>query len=273
MVQVPPPSDTALAAVEIALRALPNWEYRISEGIARAVDEVVDPIRSGRWRVADLDQPEKTVIGIRVENVLRMELELERGQKLDLRVAGEEVDVKFTMRGSWMIPQEALGHICLLTSFDEQQRSVSAGLLRTDTTALTPGQNQDKKRGVSKAGKARINWLIQNRVPETSIIGFMAAMDEDTRAAVTDSSVAAQKRINRLFLAIKETPIPETVVHAVAQGHQDWTRRLRADASNTNSPEKIGYEVLRQSSYRDRAKVEQLGLPPLRQGYCMSIDA
>lgn len=272
MVQVPPPLDTALAAVEIALRALPNWDYRISEGIARAVDEVVDPIRSGRWQVADLDQPEKTVIGIRVENLLRMELELERGQKLDLRVAGEEVDVKFSMRGEWMIPHEAFGHLCLLTSFDEQKQSVSAGLLRTSVDSLRPSQNQDKKRQVSAVGKTRVKWLIQNRIPQTSIIGFMASMDLDTRAAVTDSSVSAQQRINRLFLAIKMTPIPETVVHAIAQGHEDWKRRMRKDASNKSSPEKVGYDVLRQSSPKDRKTLKHLGLPPLDRGYCMSIE-
>ncbi len=68
--------DTRLDEVERVLRAVPGVTGKIRDGVARAVDEIVYPVRSARWRISDLDQPEKTVIGIRVENVLRMELEL-----------------------------------------------------------------------------------------------------------------------------------------------------------------------------------------------------
>ena len=99
----PMPTDPRLDKVEAALRSITNISQKIIEGVARAIDEVVDPVRSARWNISDLDQPEKTVFGIRVENVLRMDLELERSSKLDLKIAGEDVDVKFTIRSNWSI--------------------------------------------------------------------------------------------------------------------------------------------------------------------------
>src|SRR3546814_7112716 len=165
-----PSVDAALNAVEEALRDVPDWCRILREGIARAVDEIVDPVRSRRWRIEQLEQPEKTSIGTRVENVLRMDLALPRGSVLDLSLAGEEVDIKFTMRTTWMIPTEAVGRICLLTSYNSSTGSVSAGLLRTDLDALGAGQNQDLKRSVPKAGRERIRWLVDREQPKLSII-------------------------------------------------------------------------------------------------------
>ena len=242
-------SDKGLTAVANAIRAIPGWQERLSDGIARAVDEVVDPIRSGRWRIADLDRVEKTVLGIRVENVLRMELEVPRGARLDLLIAGEEVDVKFTMAKNWMIPPEARDHLCLVTSYSPNNHDVSAGLVRASSGNLTAGKNRDHKSSVSKAGKTTIEWLIDRRHPGRSIIGFMANLDPETRQLITDSSVGAQVRLNRLFVRVKNVPIPEAVVQAVAVHHFDWTRRL-APTSRTRS-------VRRSSGTRYSARVRQ----------------
>ena len=265
-------SDKGLIAVSRAIREMAGWEERLADGIARAIDEVVDPIRSGHWRIADLDRVEKTVLGIRVENVLRMELEVPRGERLDLLIAGEEVDVKFTIGKNWMIPPEARDHICLVTSYDSNSHDVSARLIRASSGNLTVGENRDRKSSVSKSGKKTIEWLIHRRHPARSIIGFMATLDPGTRHLITDSSVGAQVRLNRLFVEVKGIPIPEAVVQAVAVHHFDWTRRLRPDKQNAVSPEKLGYEVLRQSSPADRRRMEADGMPPLRPGYCMSVD-
>ena len=228
---VPPnPADETLDRVEAAFRAIPDLRAKLRDGIARAVDEIVDPVRSARWTITNLDQPEKTVIGIRVENVLRMELELQRAQHLDMIVAGENVDVKFTIGTNWQIPLEAHGAICLLTSFREADHTASAGLLRTVPEALNPGSNRDRKRGVSMSGRAAIRWLIKDEVAGLSIIGFMAGLTPELRSAVTDPAVGAQVRLNRLFTALKDRPIPEALVQAVAQ-HKDW-----CGASKPRSP-------------------------------------
>lgn len=263
--------DQELDEVEAALRLIPHLEEKLIDGVARAVDEVVDPVRSARWRITDLDQPEKTVIGIRVENVLRMDLELERSDLLDMKINGVDVDVKFTIHNNWAIPPEAENHICLVTQFNEQHHSVSAGLIRTTPEVLNIGRNRDRKTSISKTGKNHIRWLVNGAVASSSIIGFMARLDENTRMKITDPQVGAQVRQNRLFTLVPNRPIPEALVEAISQ-HKDWTRRLRPDATNPNAPgEEAGYDVLRQSSHKDRAWLLKEGKPPLKPGFCLSV--
>ena len=270
----PMPTDPRLDKVEAALRSITNISQKIIEGVARAIDEVVVPVRSARWNISDLDQPEKTVFGIRVENVLRMDLELERSSKLDLKIAGEDVDVKFTIRSNWSIPPEALDEICLVARFKEKNYSVSVGLIRTTADALNPGKNRDAKRGVSLVGKSRIRWLVQDTVAESSIIGFMAGLPPALRKAITDTHVGAQVRQNRLFASLIDRPIPEALVEAISQPHKDWTRRLRPDSNNPKAPgqDNIGYDVLRQSAPKDRQRLKSAGRNPLKEGFCMSVD-
>ena len=265
--------DPRLDKVEEALLGISNIKQKLLEGVARAIDEVVDPIRSARWQISDLDQPEKTVFGIRVENVLRMELELERSTKLDMKIAGEDVDVKFTIYSNWAIPPEAVDEICLVTSFRERDHSVSVGLVRTSKDVLNGGKNRDSKCGLSLVGKKRVRWLLKDDVAESSIIGFMAGLAPQLRRDITDTHVGAQVRQNRLFSSLLNHPIPEALVEAISQ-HKDWTRRLRPDATNPLAPGQAatGYDVLRQSSSNDRKRLQKAGLAPLHPGFCMSVD-
>lgn len=273
---LPCPVDHRLDTVEAALLGIPNIKQKLLEGVARAIDEVVDPVRSARWKIADLDQPEKTVFGIRVENVLRMELELERSTKLDMKIAGEDVDVKFTIGANWAIPPEAVDEICLVASFRDRDHSVSVGLVRAAGDAINAGKNRDKKSGLSLVGKSRIRWLVKDVVADSSIIGFMAGLSPELRQEITDTHVGAQVRQNRLFASLLNKPIPEALVEAISQ-HKDWTRRLRPDATNPKAPGKANgggstYDVLRQSSANDRNKLKRAGRPPLLPGFCMSVD-
>ncbi len=270
------PLDPELDAVEHTIqtkRYESGLDYRaiIQEAISQAVDETVDPIRSGRWEISQLSKPEKTIIGTRVENVLRMALGFPRARRLDMVVAGVNVDIKFTIGSNWAIPSEADGQILFLARFDEAKLLVRAGLQRARPEWLNPGRNRDSKRGLNPAGMARVRWLVFDETPLTSIIGFMAKAGPDARELLTDTGVGAQVRINRLFTLFRGTPVPESAVQAVAQ-HFDWTRRLRPDASNPRSPEHQGYEVLRASSFRDRQQLERWGLPPLPRGYCIAVS-
>ncbi len=82
-----------------------------------------------------------------------------------LLIAGEDVDVKFTIGRNWMIPPEARDHICLVTSYDPESHEVSAGLIRATKEHLTAGENRDRKSSISKSGKNAIQWLIHRRRP------------------------------------------------------------------------------------------------------------
>jgi hypothetical protein len=256
-----------------ALQAIPNVESLLCEGISRAVDEVVDPIRSARWSVDELSKPEKTIIGTRVENILRIDLELPRAKRLDVIVDGVNVDIKFTINENWTIPPEAMDQLCILTRFESKTNAASAGLLRIKDELLNKSVNRDKKRTLNANGRSNVRWLISARRPIHSQVAFLSQIDEQTKQSITDTGVGAQERLNRLFLKFKYVPIPETVVQAIAAGHVDWQRRLRPDKQNRKAPERLGYEVLRSTSPDDRKRIRAMELPTLPKGYCLAIDA
>src|SRR5688572_11594423 len=91
-----------------------DLETLFARAIRKAIDEVIDGARTGRWLYEQLEPQEKTYVGTRIEIVVRTELGLEFGERLDTRMAAEEVDIKWSAKGYWMIPTEAVGELCLV---------------------------------------------------------------------------------------------------------------------------------------------------------------
>jgi hypothetical protein len=127
--------------------------------VRQSIDEVVDTARTGRTSLSELEKTEKTYIGTKVEILTRAMLGLTKGERLDLKVAGIEVDVKFTVGKTWMIPMEAFGEICLLIYGNEKKGTFGVGLLKMTPGNLTKGANRDRKLSVSSRGKKNIVWL------------------------------------------------------------------------------------------------------------------
>jgi hypothetical protein len=127
--------------------------------LRQSIDEVVDTPRTGRKTLAEIEKTEKTYIGTKVEILTRSLLGLTKGDKLDLKVGAQEVDVKFTVGKTWMIPMEAFGEICLLLNADEKNGTFGVGLLKMTPGNLTKCENRDKKLSVSARGRKNILWL------------------------------------------------------------------------------------------------------------------
>ena len=108
-------------------------------------DQLYDGHHTGRYRIDQLRKTEKTHCGTPVEINLHREFELADGVVLDCRIAGHEVDCKFSLSEfGWMIPPEAIGHLCLLVWADEQIAKWSAGLFRVSAELLTK-PNRDRR--------------------------------------------------------------------------------------------------------------------------------
>ena len=86
------PEDPALERAVGWFRAQPQMAERFGAAIRQSFDEVFDGQRTGRYSLAQLSKPEKTYIGTKVEIVIQSEFGLERGERMDYLVAGEEVD-------------------------------------------------------------------------------------------------------------------------------------------------------------------------------------
>ena len=114
------PADASLERAVSWFRSQPRMSGRFGAAIRQSFDEVFDGQRTGRYSLAQLSKVEKTYIGTKVEIVIQAEFGLQRGQRMDYLVDGEEVDAKWSIRsGGWMIPTEAVGELCLCMTADD----------------------------------------------------------------------------------------------------------------------------------------------------------
>lgn len=214
--------DRALGeVVEFFLRRS-RFEQQAAETLRRALDEVIDGMRTGRWSVESLEKTEKTYIGTKVEILFRFEFELDEGQVLDTRIQGHEVDIKCTVQKDWMIPREALNRLCLLVQVDDARSRFSIGVVRAGLSVLRAGQNRDQKSSLSAEGKRAIRWLVKDgKLPEN----FLAGLDESVRARIM-SQPSGQLRINELLRSVQGRIIPRVAIETVAR-QKDPMKRVR----------------------------------------------
>lgn len=203
-----------------------DLEATFSRAIRQAIDEVIDGSRTGRYRYEELESQEKAYIGTRIEIVVRTRFELEPAGKLDTVIAGHPVDFKWSAKGGWMIPTEAVGELCLLLKGDEVGGTFSVGLVRCSQDRLNLGANKDGKRTLSKAGRAAVRWLVKDGGLPAS---FLATLDAETREAVL-AQPAGQARVREFFKQVTRRPVPREVIPTLAV-QEDPMRRVRQDKS------------------------------------------
>jgi hypothetical protein len=227
----PPPADEALEAVRAWILEHPrrsrsglSLEAVFARAIRQAIDEVIDGPRTGRYRYEELESQEKAYIGTRIEIVVRTEFGLEPEGKLDTVIAGRPVDVKWSAKGQWMIPREAVGELCLVLKGEEAGGTFSVGLVRCTEERLNRGENQDRKRTLSKAGRKAISWLVRDGALPAD---FLSTLDEETRAAVL-ARPPGQARLREFFLRVTHRPVPREVIPTLGV-QKDPMRRVRQD--------------------------------------------
>jgi len=199
--------------------------------VANAVDYVIDPIRTGRTRIVELDNVEKTTIGLKVEHFVRDWLGVPPGLR-DLNIDGHDVDVKNTVGDNWMIPQETYteergsevepGGTCLLIKIDENANRCSLGLLRVRESYLTK-PNRDRKRGVSSSGKTNILWLVsQAPYQEGHWQGFDMQRFRELR-----QMRGGNNRVVAFFSENKGDVVHRSILMALLYDQKDPMKRLR----------------------------------------------
>ena len=208
---------------------------RFGDAIRQSFDEVFDGQRTGRYSLTQLSKVEKTYIGTKVEIVIQAAFRLQRGNRMDYLVDGEEVDAKWSIKsGGWMIPTEAVGELCLcMTAYDDRS-TFSVGIVRADEANLRTSVNKDKKRRFNDQGIAAMAWLVNpGNLPENLLLHLGA----ETRSAILDYALSGQQRVNQLFRRVHNRVVRREVVLTVAQQH-DGPKRVR-DARLALQPEGI----------------------------------
>lgn len=240
-----------------------DLEAVFSIAIRQALDEVIDGPRTGRYRYEELETQEKAYIGTRIEIVVRTELELEPAEKLDTLIDGHPVDFKWSARGGWMIPTEAVGELCLLLKGDETKGTFSVGLLRCEDGLLNKGANKDSKRTISKAGKKEIRWLVEDgRLP----VSLLAELEPEIEATVF-AQPPGQARVREFFKRVMRQPVPRDVICTLAM-QEDPMRRVRQDRASSSLD---GMKILSGHFTVSKAAADRLGYGPLAKNDYMSV--
>lgn len=259
-----PDDDPELGTVKRWFLSRPDLDIRFGEVFRQAFDEVLDGQRTGRFDIEALDKTEKTYLGTKVEIICRATFALSRGQAMDYSVEGVEVDAKFSLQyGSWMVPQEAIGHLCLLLTADDRSSGFSVGLVRIRDDILTRGGNQDRKRSISAQGRSAIHWLVRNgELPVNALLH----MEEAMRDRILSNARSGQQRVNQLFREVQQRMINRETVVTVGK-QLDAPKRVRDARTHLH---REGILVL--GHQEDHPKIAfDLGLPLSTKGSWLAV--
>jgi len=254
--------DIPLEEVFDALRSDPSFASNVGSALRTALDEVIDGPRTGRFKVDQLEKTEKTYIGTKVEIVLRAVLKLDRGNVLDNLIAGHEVDTKFTIKRDWMIPSEAVGHICMLVRADDKSGAFEVGLIRATPEVLRAGLNRDSKHSISADGRSKIRWLAQGTMPPNLMLG----LTDEIRTHIL-SQPSGRQRMRALLMNVTGKLISREVLEQVAQ-QRDPMRRGREMKKELAA---LGYQILCATYKPDRAIMIANGFDPAKRNEWLSL--
>jgi hypothetical protein len=216
-------TDPRLGKVADALRAADPDLALQAAAIRRAFDLLLDGQHTGRYRWDQLHKTEKTHAGTLVEIGLQRSLGLADGTTLDYRIAGAEVDCKFSHRsGGWMIPPEAEGHLLLLVQASDEEGTWSAGLVRARPAYLSEAGNRDLKRMLNDAGRGAITWLARRAPLPDNVL--LRLSERDTAAIF--GCATGQQAVNELFRRALGRRVSRAVVATVAR-QDDYMKRVR----------------------------------------------
>jgi len=192
-------------ALAARVGSLEQFKAAIPQRLKDAVDYVIDPVRTARTSIAELDKVEKTFLGLKVEHVFRDLVDLPAGLR-DLRVGDMDVDIKNSVTTAWMIPQETYSNVepCILFGIADEEQTCSVGIMVARMEYLG-SPNRDQKRGITAVGRANTLWLLKDEpFPASRWVSFdMARFRElrkvrgGTRRAVAFFTENLRRRVSR----------------------------------------------------------------------------
>ncbi|MFD5510543.1 NaeI family type II restriction endonuclease [Streptomyces sp. NPDC127051] len=259
--QVLAQADPELALVQAQLRRLDPGGQRFAAVLRDTIDQLLNGEVTGRYDWKSLFKTEKTHAGTVVEINLQREFAFDDGVDMDYRISGVDVDCKYSQQfGGWMIPPEAVGHLCLLVWADDCRSLWSAGLLRIAPELLNGGSNRDMKLTIKAEHRTKILWLWRDaELPENTLLH----MDPDDREAVF-AQKSGQARLNELFRRAQRRRIGRNVVRTVAQ-QKDYMKRVRGNGGSRSSLSREGIIIM--GDYRAHQEIaRQLALPVPQEG-------
>lgn len=234
-----------------------------------AVDFVLDPVRTARTRVVELDNVEKTFIGLKLEHFVRDMLDVPKGLR-DLVVGGLDVDIKNTVGNNWSIPLETYrsSEPCLLMAVNDAKFTCSLGIIIAKLEYLHGGKgNRDTKRGVSKAGFENILWLVEDRpFPPSRFSEIDMNRFRELRKIRKGNERAAQFWRENLGIIVHRD-----VMQTLLFDQYDYMKRLRSNGGAPDILKSEGIDILIGTYKQDRIIAGSLGIDALRRDQIVGV--
>lgn len=268
--------DAELLQVKDWLESEDPSGRRTARIIRETYDQLYDGQRTGRYSWAELHKTEKTHMGTLIEINLHREFRFDDGEATDYRIAGVEVDCKFSMGlNKWMIPTEAMGHICLVIWANDETSSWSAGLVRVSRERLGGGDhgNRDGKRTLNQLGRDSVVNLWDT--PGDLAENLLLHLTLETREAILTAGSArpsgsGQARVNELFRLVQGRIIDRNTVATIAR-QSDYMKRVRYDGGARSRLRDGGVIILGHQKQHQRIAAD-LMLPVPRLGEFVSVQ-
>jgi Restriction endonuclease NaeI len=260
----PDSTDSELEAVAAEIIRLDPAGARWGAVFRHTYDMVFNGPETGRFRWPELMKTEKTYFGTLFEINAQREFGFDGGDKTDYRIAGHQVDAKWSQtRGGWMLPPEVFDELALVATASDPEAHFSLGLIRVKAEYRRAGANRDEKSSLNGAGRAAVKWLWNDAPMPANIL---LQLPRDIVDHIFDSQHGTQ-RINRLFRAAEGRLVHRNTVRTVARQLDDQKRvRKNGGARSALKPE--GFIIL--SSYHAHL-AERLGVPVPDEKHYVSV--
>jgi hypothetical protein len=218
--------DAALTEVVAILTGADPDGMRAAKVLRTTFDQLYDGQHTGRYKVEQLHKTEKTHFGTLFEINFRREFDdvIQDGESLDFQIAGHEIDAKYSFKmGGWMLPPESFDELLLVCTANDEKSEWALGVVRATANKRRTGINRDAKSGLSRQGLSQVTWLRWGEpLPPNVLLGT----PEQDLAAIFDSGLSGQKRVNEMFRRIQGKRIGRNTIATVAQ-QDDFMKRVR----------------------------------------------
>lgn len=256
--------DGPLADVSARLRALDPDGSRWASVVRLTFDMIYNGQATGRYKWSQLMKTEKTHFGTLFEINAQREFGFEGGDSTDFRIAGHQVDAKWSQRdGGWMLPPEVFGELALVATGSDESSTWSLGLVRVTEQARRLTHNRDQKVQLSERGRRSIAWLWRDAPLRPNVL---LQLREDQLQQIFASRFGTQ-RTNELFRVAADLVVHRNVVATVSQ-QLDHQKRVRYDGGARSALQPEGFIILSGTWQQHRSLAADLGLPvPLSDEY------
>ncbi|RSM67269.1 restriction endonuclease [Amycolatopsis sp. WAC 01376] len=242
---------------------------RVAKVLRETIDQLLDGRRSGRWDYVQLHKTEKTHMGTLVEINLHREFNFADGVATDYRIAGHDVDCKFSQRiGGWEMGPEMVDQLCLVIWASDLESRWRAGLVRARQDRLRLTANRDAKRRLTERGVTEIRWLWSSHgdlAPNVLLHLDPLKRERIMNACARRGDRHAQARLFQLCRDVHNQIITRATVETVGWGLDDPLKRMRSNGGARDALRPEGLLVLGHQD-NDPGVASALGLPVPQKG-------